>query len=120
MLSPEYSPVRVRRPDLVVRLVNGRLFHLELQSTNDAEMPRRMLEYYCLLLDEYHEPPLQQVLYMGSEPVRLANGIQHEARQFRYRVVDMRELDSAPLLESASISDNMLAILCRLDEPRAA
>ena len=117
ILTPEFSSVRVRRPDLVTRLANGRLHHLELQATDD-DMPWRMLEYYVLCVQEYGEPPLQQVLYVGREPVRIASGIQHETLQFRYSVVDIRELEAAPLLESASLSDNLLAILCRLEEPR--
>ena len=32
MLTIEYPTVRMRRPDLVVRLTDGRLYHLELQS----------------------------------------------------------------------------------------
>ena len=43
MLTIEYPTVRMRRPDLVVRLTDGRLYHLELQSDNDASMPWRML-----------------------------------------------------------------------------
>jgi hypothetical protein len=29
-------------------------------------------------------------------------------------------MDAGPLLESASLEDNLLAILCRLDDPRRA
>ena len=59
MLTVEY-PVQMRRPDLVVRLTDGRLYHLELQSTNDPAMPWRMLEYFGLLCQHYGQPPLQQ------------------------------------------------------------
>ena len=120
VLVPEYSAVRVRRPDLVLRLENGRVYHLELLSTGDGQIPWRMLEYYYLFVQQYSEPPLQQVLYVGKEPVAIASGIQQDALQFRYSVVDMHELDSAPLLDSPSLADNLLAILCRLEEPRTA
>ena len=43
MLTVEYPTVQMRRPDLVVRLTDGRLYHLELQSANDPAMPWRML-----------------------------------------------------------------------------
>jgi len=49
MLTVEYPTVQMRRPDLVVRLTDGRLYHLEFQSTNDPAMPWRMLEYFGLL-----------------------------------------------------------------------
>src|SRR5215813_13330289 len=62
MLTVEYPTVQMRCPDLVVRLMDGRLYHLELQSTNDSAMPWRMLEYFGLLCQYYGQPPLQQVL----------------------------------------------------------
>jgi hypothetical protein len=34
-LTVEYPAVKVRRPDLVARLSDHRLYHLELQSCND-------------------------------------------------------------------------------------
>ena len=120
VLTPEFSTVQVRRPDLVLRLANGALCHLELQTSNDREMPWRMLEYYVLLARQYGQPPLQQVLYAGPSPLAIAAEIAQPALEFRYRVVDLRELESAPLLESASLEDNLLAILCRIEQPRPA
>lgn len=61
--------MRLRRPDLVVRLTDGRLFHLELQSDNDATMPWRMVDYYSLLRQHYGQAPHQQVLYVGEAPM---------------------------------------------------
>ena len=72
MLTVEYPAVRMRRPDLVVRLTDGRLYHLELQSDNDAAMPWRMLEYYGLLYQRYGQQPLQHVLYVGERSMTLA------------------------------------------------
>src|SRR5712692_9167771 len=120
VLTVEYPSVRVRRPDLVVRLENGRLFHLELQSSGDPAMPWRMLEYYMLLARDFNEEPLQQVLYVGNQGLSIATRIEHEALQFRYRVLDIRELPGEQLLESGSLGDNLLAILCRLEDPRGA
>ncbi|NJO18025.1 MAG: hypothetical protein HC877_20545 [Thioploca sp.] len=45
ILTVEYPSVKDRRPDLVVRLTDGRLYHLELQTANDITMPQRMLDY---------------------------------------------------------------------------
>ena len=39
---------------------------------------------------------------------------------FRFRVVDIRELDAAPFLESGSPEANVIAILMRLSDERAA
>lgn len=36
--------------------------------------------------------------------------------QFSYDVIDIRELDARQLLESDSVGDNLLAILCKVDD----
>src|SRR6476620_4891175 len=101
--SPRMSPL-----DLVAWLSDGRLYHLELQSGNDADMPRRMLDCYSLLWTKYGEEPMQHVIYAGSRPLAMAAGIQHENLTFRYRVIDMLELDFEVLVESSAIEDNVL------------
>jgi predicted transposase YdaD len=120
ILNVEYPSVRLRRPDLVLRLADGRLYHLELQVTNDPDMPWRMVDYYIALARHFGEAPLQHVVYAGAQPMALAAEIQHAALQFRYRVWDIREFDARSLLESGSLEDNLLAILCRLEDPRGA
>ena len=59
ILTVEYPSVKDRRPDLVVRLVDGRLYQLELQTANDAMMSQRMLDYFALLLTTYQQEPFQ-------------------------------------------------------------
>ena len=118
LLQVEYPSVRMRRPDLVARLENGRLYHLELQGENE-DMRWRMLEYYQLIHVEYDEPPLQQVLYVGNEPLAMQPRIEEECLSFRYQVIDIRQFSVEPLLRSSSLADNLLAILCRTGEARA-
>lgn len=119
MLTVEYPSVRMRRPDLVVRLTDGRVYHLELQSDNDAAMPWRMLEYYGLLYQRYGRQPLQHVLYVGEPPMTLVAQIAHTALSFRYEAIDVRTLDGQPLLRSPVLEDNILALLCRGGATRA-
>lgn len=119
MLTVEYPSVRMRRPDLVVRLTDGRLYHLELQSDNDAAMPWRMLEYYGLLYQRYGQQPLQHVLYVGEPPMTLVAQMAHTALAFRYEAIDVRTLDGQPLLRSPVLEDNILALLCRGGATRA-
>ena len=118
MLTVEYPSVRLRRPDLVVRLTDGRLYHLELQSTNDPTMPWRMLDYYSLLHQHYGQAPQQQVLYVGEAPLALASHIAVATLSFHYEVIDIRTLDGERLLASAVLEDNLLALLCGSDNPR--
>jgi predicted transposase YdaD len=119
MLTIEYPTVRMRRPDLVVRLTDGRLYHLELQSDNDAAMPWRMLEYYGLLYQRYGQQPLQHVLYVGESPMTLVTQIDHTTLSFQYEAIDVRTLDGQPLLQSPVLEDNILALLCREGGTRA-
>jgi predicted transposase YdaD len=120
MLTVEYPTVRMRRPDLVVRLTDDRLYHLELQSDRDAEMPWRMLEYYGLLHQQYRQQPVQHVLYVGEAPMTLSTRINHATLSFQYAAIDIRTLDRQPLLSSPVLEDNLLALLCRGGATRGA
>jgi len=79
-----------------------------------------MLEYYFLLWRRYSVQPVQQVIYVGAKPMAMNADIRHERLTFGYRAIDIRELDSEVMLRSAAIEDNLLAILCRLNDERAA
>ena len=120
MLTVEYPTVQMRRSDLVVRLTDGRLYHLELQSTNDPAMPWRMLEYFSLLCQAYGQPPYQQVLYVGDAALSMAVRLAYPTLSFQYEMIDIRTLDGETLLASAALADNLLALLCRLANPREA
>jgi predicted transposase YdaD len=94
ILTVEYPSVKDRRPDLVVRLlVDGRLYHLELQTANDVTMPQRMLDYFTLLLMTYQQEPFQQVLYVGSKTLSMTNHLTLNKLQFEYEIIDIRHLD---------------------------
>ncbi len=116
-LNVEFPSLKLRKPDLVVRLSNGQLYHLELQSRNDDEMLWRMLEYFLLIRQHYGIEPLQQVLYVGQEKPRFLTSYQSSRLSFHYELVDIRTIDCQPLLQSDLLPDNILAILCRLDDP---
>ncbi|NJO18366.1 MAG: DUF4351 domain-containing protein [Thioploca sp.] len=120
LLTVEYPAVKMRRPDLVARLTDGRLYHLELQRDNDATMVWRMLEYYLLITQTFNQTPFQQVLYVGKAPLAMPRTIVESTLHFSYELIDIQQLDCQPLLASAAIEDNLLAILCRIDnQPQA-
>ena len=112
-ISVQLPSVRMREPDMVVRLQDGRIFHLEIQSDNDPTMSWRMLDYYSPLRQRYPDSEIvQMVLYVGREPLVMQPEIRDEPLQFRYSLVDARTLDGEELLASRSIEDNLLAVLC--------
>src|SRR5437899_5096563 len=77
-INVEIPKAQMNKLDLVAWLADGRLYHLELQSGNDPDMARRMLEYYFLLWKRYGVPPVQQVIYVGARPMAMSADIRHE------------------------------------------
>jgi predicted transposase YdaD len=120
LLTIEFPAVKMRKTDLIFRQPDEEVHHFELQSENDTAMDYRMLEYYPLLCLEFGRPPQQTVLYVGNEPLRMKGRLDHPRLRFSYRVIDIREFDAEPLLESDSPADNLLALLCRNGASRTA
>ncbi len=71
-LNVEYPSVKKRLPDLVLRLDDGGIYHLEIQNAGNSKMPWRMLEYYSLIRQHYNGSLRQQVLYVGLGATRKA------------------------------------------------
>jgi len=115
-LNAEMPQVRTGRADLLGLTLDGLLLHFELQSTNDPDMPLRMLEYALLIYRVFGKFPKQIVLYVGERPLRMSADWVEPDLRFHYTLIDVRELDSAALLESSNIGDNLLAVLTGLQD----
>ena len=68
----------------------------------------------------FHRFPEPLVLYVGEAPLRMKGRIEGAGVSFNCAIVDIREMDSEPLLESDILEDNILAILARLSDELAA
>jgi predicted transposase YdaD len=112
--------VKQRRADLVARLANKKLLHLELQSDNDDNMLWRELEYCSLITQRHQQVPLQIVLYVGAAPANFEVEINTDDLKYRYHLIDIKKLDCTALLESESLSDNLLALLGKLQDKAVA
>jgi len=113
-LNMELPSVQIRKPDILVRLEGGALFHLELQAYNEAEMEWRELEYYAFIYRQCQQPPIQCVLYFGASPLTMKNRLVNESLQFRYALIDIREFHSSEyFLASESVPDAALALLAK-------
>jgi hypothetical protein len=112
-LPSEFVRFTVRTADLLWRLANGSILHIEIQSKNDPKMPYRMLEYALAIASKYGSRILQIVLYIGREPLNMPSSVQFAGHQIGYRVVDIREVSTASLLNSGSIADTLLSLLTR-------
>lgn len=76
-----------------------------------------MAEYRLGIYRRFGKLPRQVLLYVGQEPLRMPMELVGTDLYFRYRGLDIRELDGERLAASESVSDNIIAILRRLREP---
>jgi len=116
----ELPAVRQRRPDLLGETRDGVLVHIELQSTNHRAMARRMLEYAVFIHKKFARFPEQLVLYVGNAPMRMESRLTGPRLAFEYRLMDVREVESGPLLRSECLEDNVIAVLAHLGSDREA
>lgn len=116
----EFLSVQQRRADLIATLENGGLLHLELQSDNDDKMLWRELEYCGLISQRYQQVPLQIVLYIGEQSPRFKTEINTPNLKYRYDLINIKDLDCTDLLQSESLSDNLLALLGKLQDKQTA
>src|SRR5580704_3713307 len=92
-LNVELPKVQNPRADLLGETADGGLVHVELQSGNDPAMPLRMAEYCLGVLRLFGKFPRQVVLYVGEAPLGMDNELRGPDAWFRYRMIDIRELD---------------------------
>lgn len=119
-LPIELPKVQNARLDLLGETAGGELLHIELQSVNASDMPLRMAEYYFAIYRQHGRFPRQVLLYLGSRKLSMPAELKTDALRFQYQLVDLRSLDGEPLLSSPEISDNVMAVLTRLKDERAA
>jgi predicted transposase YdaD len=116
----ELPAVRHRLADLLGETADGRLVHLELQSTNQAHMAVRMLEYSLAIRRKFRRFPEQVVLYVGNAPMRMRGRLSGPGLSYECRFADIREVDAEPLLASGCLEDNVIADLARIGDQREA
>ncbi len=105
------------RADLLAKLQDKSLLHLELQSFNDPNIPWRMLKYFTAIAEKYSTTRIRQlVVYVGNEPLRMKNSLELERLSFEFEMVDLRSIDCKLLLQSPDPLDRIMACLCRVED----
>jgi hypothetical protein len=110
-LNVELPKFQNRRLDLLGETATKELIHIELQSTNDRQMPMRMAEYCLAIHRRYGRFARQIVVYVGKRKLSMAAELNGPAVRFQYDLVDFRELDNVSLLASREVSDNVIGLL---------
>jgi hypothetical protein len=119
-LNVEMPRVNARRLDLLGRFRNGELWNIEFQATNDAQMAERAGGYYLETRIRTGEHVEQIILYLGKEPMRMNPSIDTPSMQFKFRLMDIGELDGDALAANGDLGDAMLAILARVKSRQQA
>jgi len=115
LLDPTFPKTEERRADFVVELDNGDIFHLEVQTKEDDTMPLRMLKYAILIKELYNKFPKQMVLYLSEKEIK-DKPIEIEHLKYSYSVKHIKDIDCHELIDSSDINDNILAILCKIED----
>ena len=115
LLDPTFPKTEERRADFVVELDNGDIFHLEVQTKEDKDMPLRMLKYAVLIKELYNKFPKQMVLYLSEKEIK-DKPIDIENLKYNYSIKYIKDIDCHELIESSDINDNILAILCKIED----
>ncbi len=113
-LNVELPEVNSRRIDLLGEAPDGELIHIELQSTNEPDFADRMGSYLFLIKAQCGRYPRQIALYVGDRPLRMSGSIEIPKLCYSFDLLDIRDVDGIPLLESPDLSDNVIAVLTRL------
>lgn len=117
LLETANQRIEERRADLVAKVAlpdsEKFLLHIEIQNDNEALMPVRMLRYLSdVLFAHSNLPVVQYLVYIGKEPMRMANGLDLPDFAYRYRVLDMHQVDCQALLNQDTPDAWVLAVLC--------
>ena len=116
MLDSRFPNVEEKEADLIVELEDREIYHIEVQSTDDKNMPQRML-YYALAIQKVHKKfPRQLVIYVGEKDIDIKNSLSFNGNYFSYEVKNIKDIDCKPLIESENIADNIIAILCDIND----
>jgi len=118
ILDNTFPTIKERKADFVVELEDSSIFHLELQTYPDKNMPLRMLEYRVLLMQKYPNREIRQmVLFVGDGAPKMESSINARNLHFSYELKDVKELSCKELMESSQMEDKILAVLCNVENP---
>jgi predicted transposase YdaD len=123
LIETEHQRIEDRRSDLTAKVTDMKgehfILHLEIQNQNHKLMPNRMLRYLNDICINYpDEEVYQYLLYIGKEPLRMADGITKVHLHYRYKVIDMHTIDYQFFMQQNSADALVLAILCDFKETK--
>jgi len=116
LIDKEFTRVEKRDADLVYKNGNE-IVHIEIQNNHHARMHLRMLRYYDDILFQYEKYKVKQyLLYVGKEKCHMQNEIVRDEINYRYAIIDIRDISCESFLKSNDPSAVVLAILCNFEK----
>ncbi|MDM8564549.1 hypothetical protein QUF74_02755 [Candidatus Halobeggiatoa sp. HSG11] len=113
LLDTEFERIESRRADIVAKIDNEYILHLEIQNNNDYQMPYRMLRYLLdinLIAPKYNIK--QYIIYIGKEKLCMRNYVKNINLDYNYTIIDMKTIDCEYFLRQDKPDALVLAILC--------
>ena len=112
LLEQEFDVVEKRESDILFQSTDN-IIHIEMQNSNNKDMPIRMLRYYSDILLKYKEYNIfQYVIYTGKNSCKIEDSIVKDKCNFNYTLIDMAEMDCEEFLNSDNPASVALSILC--------
>ncbi|MBF0537947.1 MAG: hypothetical protein HQL03_06805 [Nitrospirae bacterium] len=115
-IDVQFPDIQIRQADIAFEAHDGNIIHVEVQSTNDNTMLKRMFLYAGFIYNQYNRLPIQIVLYIGNKPLNMDNSMEFGLIKYAYRLIDIRTIDSNKLIASDNLEDVLLAVLCKTDD----
>lgn len=112
LISQEFTRVESRESDLVFK--NGdEIVHIEIQNDNHKQMHLRMHRYLSDILFEHETKTIKQyMLYIGKAKCNMKSSIKIENLDYKYAIIDIRDIPCESFLKSDDPSALVLAMLC--------
>jgi len=111
-IDKELQRVEDRRADVVANVDNSYILHIEIQNSNDKNMSIRMMRYYTDIKQVTNLPIKQFVIYIGKNRLNMSNTITDFDVNYRYNLIDMKNIDCDKFIKMDTPDALVLAILC--------
>jgi hypothetical protein len=119
-LTVEFPKKSKMLPDLLVRLADWSILHIELQSKNDLRIAWRCLEYWLAIAEQWPDARIHQVvIYLGGDPLTMVSSIRRDGLRFDLDILNLEDVPASAFLSSESAGERALAVLCQTDDPKA-
>jgi predicted transposase YdaD len=111
-IESEFERVENRRADIVAKINDEFILHLEIQNNNHNKMNYRMLRYWLDIREISNLPIKQYVVYIGKDDLNMHSKVIEENIDYGYTLFNIKTIDCELLFREDSPDALVLAVLC--------